>query len=324
VAVFQRDTTTGALTQLAGTAGCVSQTGTGGTCVDGIALRGAISVVVSPDGKNVYVASVLSNAVAAFQRDTTTGALTQLAGSAACVREPAGACRVGRNLARPFSLAVSPDGKNVYAAASVSDAVAVLRRNATTGALYQSPATGGCASGDASCTPAKALDGARSVAVSADGKNVYVASQDGDAVAAFRRNATTGALTQLVGPLGKAGCVSETGSSGDCAEGKALNEPKSVAVSPDGASVYVASFQSDAVAVFARNPAGGLLTQPAGSAGCVSKTGTTPGFGGVCAVGKALDGAYSVLVSADDKNLYVTAIDVEANAVAVFARETTP
>jgi DNA-binding beta-propeller fold protein YncE len=324
VAVFRRDGTSGQLTQLAGTSGCVSQTGTGGACADGIALRGANSVAVSPDGKNVYVASVLSNAVAAFHRNATTGELTQLAGAAGCVREPAGACRSGRELARPFSLAVSADGKNVYVASPVSGAVAVLKRNPTTGALFQSPGTGGCASLDASCTPGKALEGARSVAVSGDGKHVYVASNDADAVAVFRRNATTGALTQLAGPAGKAGCVSETGSSGECTEGKALDEPRSVAVSADDKSVYVASFQSDAVAVFSRNPTGGLLTQPAGAAGCVSKTGTTPGFGGVCTVGKALDGAHSVAGSADAKSVYVAAVDVEANAVAVFARETAP
>ena len=40
-------------TQLAGTHGCVSETGTGGTCADGTALV-APYVAVSPDGKNLY------------------------------------------------------------------------------------------------------------------------------------------------------------------------------------------------------------------------------------------------------------------------------
>ena len=53
VAVFARHKTTGALTELPGTAGCVSETGTGGACADGTALDNAVSVAVSRDGKHV-------------------------------------------------------------------------------------------------------------------------------------------------------------------------------------------------------------------------------------------------------------------------------
>jgi hypothetical protein len=48
--------------------------------------------------------------------------------------------------------------------------------------------------------------------------------------------AVTGDLSQ---PAGAAGCVSEDGT-GPCADGHALDRPNSVAVSPDGKSVYVA------------------------------------------------------------------------------------
>jgi DNA-binding beta-propeller fold protein YncE len=87
VAVFRRDATTGALTQPLGTAGCVSQTGTGGQCVDGRALNGASAVVVSPDGANVYVASGTSDAIASFARNTTSGQLAQLADWNACISQ---------------------------------------------------------------------------------------------------------------------------------------------------------------------------------------------------------------------------------------------
>jgi sugar lactone lactonase YvrE len=63
--------------------------------------------------------------------------------------------------------------------------------------------------------------------------------------------AVTGGLTQ---PAGAAGCVSETGS-GHCADGHALTRAGSVAISPDGKSVYVASsYPSNAVARFNRAP----------------------------------------------------------------------
>ncbi len=64
--------------------------------------------------------------------------------------------------------------------------------------------------------------------------------------------AVTGDLTQ---PAGTAGCISEMGS-GPCADGHGLDGPRSVAVSPDGKSVYVASAVSGsgAVARFNRAP----------------------------------------------------------------------
>jgi DNA-binding beta-propeller fold protein YncE len=254
VAVFRRNPTSGALTQLAGTAGCVSETGSGGTCADGRGLDGARSVVVSADSKSVYVTSLNSNAVTVFERDATTGQLTQPAGTAGCVSETGsgGECADGRALSSPTSLAVGADGKSVYVASFVSDAVTLFQRDTTTGQLAQPAGTAGCVSesGSDSCARGSALDGARSVAVSADGRSVYVASDfPSDAVAAFQRDATTGRLTQLAGT---AGCVSETGSSGECVNGRHLDGPFSLAVSEDGSSVYVPSVDSDAVAIFAR------------------------------------------------------------------------
>jgi 6-phosphogluconolactonase (cycloisomerase 2 family) len=210
---------------------------------------------VSPDGKHVYVASFLSDAVAAFARDKTTGALTQLASTAGCVSGDGtgGTCAVGTALAFAASIAVSPDGKHVYVASFLSDAVAVFSRNKTTGTLTQLAGTAGCVSGDGTagaCALGTALDGAFSITLSHDGKNVYAASVNSSAVAVFARDKTTGHLVELDTTLG--GCVSEDGSGGRCATGTALDGVASIAVSPDGKHVYVASFESNAVAAFAR------------------------------------------------------------------------
>ena len=77
MAVFDR-AGDGTLTQKPGPAGCISDTGAGrcrdGTALDVLASDGAsLSVAVSPDGKSVYVASRLSNAVAIFDRTPTAG-----------------------------------------------------------------------------------------------------------------------------------------------------------------------------------------------------------------------------------------------------------
>jgi DNA-binding beta-propeller fold protein YncE len=134
------------LLQLPGVDGCVTETATGGACADGVALDLAIGVAVSPDGKNVYVASQISDAVAVFDREVVTGALAQQSGMSAGVSETGtgGACRDGFALDGAYSVTVSPDGRNVYAATTFSDSVVAFIRNVDTGTLSTIP--GGCVS----------------------------------------------------------------------------------------------------------------------------------------------------------------------------------
>ena len=69
--------------------------------------------------------------------------------------------------------------------------------------------------------------GPSSLATSPDGRHLYVASFDSDAVAQLKWNQ---GLNQDNDP---AACVSETGSGGECVDGHALDSPFDVAVSPD-------------------------------------------------------------------------------------------
>ena len=128
-----------------------------------------------------------------------------------------------------------------------------LNRNTTTGAIAQPAGAAGCISesGAGPCADGHGLSGSAGVAVSQDGKSVYAAAPTGNGtLARVNRNTTTGAITQ---PAGAAGCVSQTGA-GPCADGHALKDASGVAVSADGKSVYVASFNSYAVARFNRAP----------------------------------------------------------------------
>ncbi|MGZ8520823.1 MAG: lactonase family protein, partial [Candidatus Binatia bacterium] len=316
VAVFSRNATTGELTQLSGIAGCVSEDGTGGTCADGKGLIGAISVALSRDGRHVYVASG-GDAVAVFSRNPTTGELTQLSSIAGCVSEDGtgGTCADGKGIVANRYMALSLDGKHAYVASSGTNAVAEFSRSPTTGVLTQLNGPDCMSdSGDGPCADSNHLSGPVGLSLSRDGRHFYVASSGSSALAIFSRNATTGALSQLDAP---AGCVADVGDGVDCEDGKALDDPRSAAVSPDGRHVYVASAGSNAIAAFSRNATTGELTQLSGIAGCVSEDGT----GGTCANGKGLVGASSVAVSPNGRHVYVASS--VSNAIAVFSRNPT-
>jgi DNA-binding beta-propeller fold protein YncE len=306
----------GGLTQKPGTSGCISNNGLGGTCTLGRVVVPK-SVVVSGDGRNVYAAGV--SGLAVFDRDPATGGLTQKAGTAGCLADssnnPSG-CYTARGLKLPGSVALSPDGATAYVTSSDlhGDFVAVLNRNPATGTLTEKAGTAGCVSegGVDGCTVARAMSGARGVVVSPDGKSVYVVTYM-DRVLMFDRDQATGGLIQKPGRFG---CYSDDGtdgSGGPCTEGVAIQNPSAITVSPDGKSAYVASRDSDAVAIFTRKP-GGLLVQKPGTAGCISRNGT----GGSCVNGDGLGGADTVAVSPGGTSVYVASVDV--GAVAIFDR----
>src|SRR5262245_28759371 len=128
----------GALVQLSGLAGCVSEDGTNGGVVAGRGLAGAGWVAGRPDGQHVYVAAFDSSAVATFVRTAGTGVLVQLSGPAGCIDDIGDGvtCADGRGLDGAVTIVVSPDGKHVYVA-SRGGAVAAFARNTMTGVLTQ-------------------------------------------------------------------------------------------------------------------------------------------------------------------------------------------
>jgi hypothetical protein len=176
------------------------------------------------------------------------------------------------------------------------------------------------------CSTLRASTGIWHIAISPDGRNAYGLAWNTHALIIFDRDPGSGALTQR----GAGGCLSEDGSGGACVKAKGLFQPVSIAISPDGRSVYVGSHRTtpdgDAyvgggVAMFARNPTTGDLSQPADATACVSyntATGGAPTTPGACAKGRGMTLVSAIAVSPDGRHVYTA-----GHSIAVLERNPT-
>ncbi|HEX4306636.1 MAG TPA: hypothetical protein VHZ54_11395, partial [Solirubrobacterales bacterium] len=317
------ETSEGSLEQLPGRLGCLSSgKAASKLCGRARALKGAgpgvgsRAIAISPDGRNVYVAASGADAIAVFDRSRATGALSQPQGKAGCVASVAGTakgsggCGLATGLDAPNSVAVSPDGRTVYATARDSSAVLTFHRNRATGRLRQlPPSASGCISGQPiqGCTAGRALKWPDVVVVSPDGKNVYVGDFAGSGVISFSRAAGSGALTQLGGT---SGCITEAGAEG-CAKGVQMNHIEGMAINPAGSTVYAAAAFSSAISILQREPATGALTQAPNENGCI----TVAAVAG-CAQGYEFSGVNALVVSPKGGNVYATSLT--SNSVTTF------
>jgi DNA-binding beta-propeller fold protein YncE len=285
--------TTGSLTQLPGTAGCLNRTGSAG-CAKARAVSEPLALAVSRDGKNVYASGGIGTlgAIGVFARNRSTGVLHRLPGREGCLaRLPSRACGTGRGLETPASVAISPDGRVVAIAARNGQTIGVYRRSAsgalTAAGCFQTRATGGC-------REAPGLRQVSGLAFAPNGRVLVAAT--GAGLVSFRNDAgrlsfaqvapTMGAVALAFTPdsgyvyaVGGGGThgwldVVELGSNGGmnriqcleqgevapCQAATGLEQPAGVAVSSDDRYVYVASTVSGAVATFERTKVGAVGT----------------------------------------------------------------
>ncbi|HEY2478283.1 MAG TPA: beta-propeller fold lactonase family protein [Solirubrobacterales bacterium] len=312
------ETSEGGLEQLPGRLGCLAQGKASiQLCGKARALKdpgvgfGSRAIAISPDGRNVYVASSKSDSIAIFVRDRKTGALSQSKGNAGCVAAKAAeSCALGIGLIGPNSVAVSPDGRNVYATSRGGSSITTFLRNRATGALRElPPSASGCISGIGfpTCTPGRGLADPDVVVISPDGRNVYVGAFAGNGVASFSRAGRAGALTQLGGT---AGCINLGGTEG-CAPGVEIGAIEGMAISESGSAVYTAAAASSAVGVFARDRSTGALTQGTGASGCITNTAVTG-----CALGYEFKGVNALAVAPKGGDVYATSLT--SNSLTTF------
>jgi 6-phosphogluconolactonase (cycloisomerase 2 family) len=292
----------GTLAQLAGAGGCSSQQATIG-CTPGRGLDDARAAALSPDGKSLYAVGSTPASLTAFGVDAHNGLLSQLNLSAGClVSIDQTGCGTARSLNGAAGVVVSPDGLHVYVAAAAAGAVASFARQPN-GSLVQLTGIAGCTTTTLTpgCDSAPALAGADAIAISPDGRFVYVAGASADSIVIFSRDAATGRLQVLPGAAGcmraaRTGCRPVTG----------VDSPSAIAIAPDGTSLYVTS-SAGTLTAFQRDVAGGTLTQQPLGSGCFSDNAL-----GDCVTLGGLARASSVVVSASGTSVLVASTDDDA------------
>jgi 6-phosphogluconolactonase (cycloisomerase 2 family) len=340
LSAFRRNPRNGALHQLSGKSGCFSIDGSSedgpNTCYKARDLNtgDATSIVISRDGRFLYVASQLTQSttevggIAVFARNLTTGKLHQLKGKAGCVTAVAyKGCAIAREVTAVSNLHFSPDHKYLYASDYDSpphSGIAIFKLDSKNGTLHQLKGKNGCLSDDGTTIPSGLTKVCRAMPnlsdpwdiATPDNRFAYVpaAYNNTNLVQAFKRTAQGG----LVPVKGKRSCVSDTGLSpaGSCVHGRGLFNPERAVLSKNDRFLYVASYMSPSpIAVLNRNPKTGLLSERPGTAACISLTGAS-GDGSTCRNGRALDGAYAGALSPNGKTLYFP--EFSSNALVIF------
>lgn len=302
------------------------------------------SLVVSPDGKSLYVASTEDTAIVRFKRDTASGELTfkdcvtgetesGSAGSGACTEIDAdGGNGDNSGLDDPRGLAVTKDGKTLLGVSSDDDALFVFDRAGNGALTFDSCFTGESetAAANPDCDTLIAtsngtdsgFDDSRSIAVSRDASSIYLVSRFDAAIVHF----------QLSGPQGVECYSADTGAAGDdpCisiltptagGNNSGFGSPESAVLSHDGRTLYVSSANDAGVAAFKRNLDTGALSFK----GCITgEIGVDPPCEGIPemtanGLNSGLDFPQFIGLSPDDKSLYVAAAGDDA--VATFKRK---
>jgi uncharacterized repeat protein (TIGR01451 family) len=219
LSVFDRDVNSGVLTFLQ-----LQQDGVNG--VDGLA--GPTSVTVSQDNIFIYATGSSDHAVAIFTRNPSLGELAYVGSLTNSVGGTSG-------LNGAYDVAISPDNQHLYVASNSDSALVALNRDLSTGLLtflatYQD-----------GVSTINGLGGARALNLSPQGKTIFIAGTNDNALSMFTRDPTTGLLNFNTAVVNNVDGVTT------------LDGATAVDTSPDGNYVYTSALFSHAISGFSTN-----------------------------------------------------------------------
>jgi DNA-binding beta-propeller fold protein YncE len=242
--IFDRNTGSGALSQKLGLAGCYAEESLLPCAVAAGVAGSGNELVVSPDGRNVYVSNHAPGGVAVFNR-TSDGTLTQPTGtSGGCITTggTSGAVGGAECLSASPTLAqasaVNVDAQGGFIIVSAARGNTVFRRDASTGLLSQTDCLDevGAAGPPSGCHEVKGAAGT-DAAFTPDGNDV-VLNASGFGLSFFTFDRATGRLSQRP----TRGCIAATPAPPCQHVAGILGGLGGVTVSPNGLYVF-ASFR---------------------------------------------------------------------------------
>ena len=207
-------------------------------------LTGVADLIISADGKHVYAASPVDNAVTSFARHASSGRLSQIDVDQDGLLGVSG-------LAGARALALSADGAHLYVAGGFANTVAIFRRDndsasASFGRLSFVTTVQAGVSG------VNGIESPLALKLSPDDKHLYVLGGAGDTLVAFSRQTNSGS--------GNFGRLEQIGRYQNASAGVlGMNQVRSLALSSDGAHVYVLGADAGTLVHFSREAADGKL-----------------------------------------------------------------
>jgi DNA-binding beta-propeller fold protein YncE len=256
-------------------------------------LGNPTSLTVSPDGRFAYATVAGENGIATLAR-APNGSLTFVSClqgrpsryfSGAGLTSPCPLVSTatsnpnGAGLAAPKRIAISADGLSLYSSSPRRGAIAEFRRDPATGALSFSGCLGASTKGTGPDDPCRYVPQARElawetglwgiseIALNRAGTALYGVSGLDDSIVSFSRDPATGTLT--------------------FAERAEMPDPRGLALSKDGSSLFVASPPDAALNRFRLGPAGRMHFL-----GCLT---WSPKAVGPCARARAKNGRIQIL-----------------------------
>ena len=240
-------------------------------------LRGPCDLLVSGDGRFVYVSAFWEGALFVFSRNTNNGGLSFVEKIAAA------ADNALEDMVFLTALAFSSDQNELYATSYHDHTLHVFKRNNSTGKLtFWAKHKNG--NGEV-----RGLGGACAIAVSPDGGRVIVAGKKDNGFAVFVRNSNTGAL------------VFESVVGGNI-EGNILRGIVALQFSLDGSALYGTSITDDYLFKYAYDSSNGSFTE--GEILVDDESGIN-----------GLDGAMSLSLTSDGRFIYVGSYQDDAIVV---------